>query len=137
MNEKNDSNSLELEKSKRRQSEIKKHKKIFKNIDENKKKIAEKLIDSAAFLTVELENLEKEISVEGVVEKYQNGENQSGVKKSSKVDVYNNFIKNYTAKRLSRLRSGGRRRNSCSLPGNCFLPGNKHSYQSNYEYDRG
>lgn len=97
MNEKNDSNSLELEKSKRRQSEIKKLKKIFKNIDENKKKIAEKLIDSAAFLTIELENLEKEISVEGVVEKYQNGENQSGVKKSSKVDVYNNFIKNYTA----------------------------------------
>ena len=92
----NNAISKEMEKDKRKTKELKKLKKIFQNLDENKSKIAQKLIESAAFLIVELEDLEKEIAVKGVTEEYQNGEFQKGVKKASRVDVYNNFIKNYT-----------------------------------------
>lgn len=69
---------------------------IFNTIPENKEKLVNKLIDSAAFMAVELEELEKFISENGVTEHYQNGSNQFGVKVSSEVQVYNNLIKNYS-----------------------------------------
>lgn len=97
LEEKIDSKSKDLEKEKSQRKEIAKLKKIFKNLDENKQKVAQKLIESAAFLAVELKELEDAISVEGVVEEYQNGQYQCGFKKSSKVEVYNAFIKNYTS----------------------------------------
>lgn len=42
--------------------------------------MVQKLIESAAFMSVELTKLENYISVNGVSETYQNGENQYGTK---------------------------------------------------------
>ena len=71
--------------------------KIFKDIRPDKKGIAEKLIENAAFMESQLSSLQKEIKEKGPVSEYQNGENQWGTKKSPEVDVYNTMIKNYTA----------------------------------------
>ena len=69
---------------------------VFKDLDENKKKIVIPLIQKAAFMHVELEELQAVIEAEGCVCEYKNGENQYGTKKSPEVDVYNTMIKNYT-----------------------------------------
>lgn len=87
----------EKTKEQRVKSEISKISKIFKELDENKKKIVTPLIEKAAFMNVELEELQKVIEVEGCVDEYQNGANQWGKKKSAEVDVYNTMVKNFTA----------------------------------------
>ena len=48
-------------------------------------------------MAITLDDLEREISKEGVTEPYQNGANQSGIKKSAKAEVYNTTMKSYTA----------------------------------------
>lgn len=90
-------NSKEKTKEQRIKSENTRLKSVFKDLDENKKKVVMPLIQKAAFMHVELEELQKVIEVEGCVCEYQNGENQWGTKKSPEVDVYNTMIKNYTA----------------------------------------
>lgn len=94
-----------MSKERKLSTELKKLKKIFGNIEENKRKTVEPLIENAAFMTVELEKLQKYIAENGCTETYQNGENQKGKKKSSEVDVYNTMIKNFTAiiKQLTEL----------------------------------
>ena len=77
--------------------EMRKLKRIFKNIDENKQKIVAPLIESAAFMAQELQKLQKHIAEHGCTEEYQNGANQKGKKKSSEVEVFNAMIKNYSA----------------------------------------
>ena len=94
---KNNLNSKELKKDDEISKEIKKLKKIFKNINKNKMNVVNKLIESAAFMAVELKKLEDHISENGVTEEYYNGKNQSGIKTSSEVTVYNTMIKNYSA----------------------------------------
>lgn len=69
--------------------------KVYQSLPDYSKKINEKLIDNAAFMAVTLEDLQSVINVKGCIEKYQNGANQYGTKKSSEVDVYNTMIKNY------------------------------------------
>lgn len=69
--------------------------KLFKDIDVDKKKIAKGLIENAAFMGVQMEEMMQRINSEGVTIKYQNGENQWGYKKSPDVDTYNSFIKQY------------------------------------------
>lgn len=86
----------EKTKEQRIKSENTRLKGIFKDLDENKKKIVAPLIQKAAFMHVELEELQKIIEVEGCTCEYKNGENQYGTKKSPEVDVYNTMIKNYT-----------------------------------------
>lgn len=85
---------------KQRKSKIKKEQKrleeIFKNIDTSKKKIVEKLIEDAAFMGVTLEETRQIIARDGVIETYQNGENQKGVKKSSAVEVYDKMVNTYS-----------------------------------------
>lgn len=89
-------NSKELKKEDLFSKELKKLKKIFKNIAKNKQSIVNKLIESAAFMAVELAELEKHIAANGVTEEYFNGRNQSGIKTSTEVTVYNTMIKNYS-----------------------------------------
>ena len=48
-------------KDKQIKKEISKFKKIFKNLDEDKKKILEKLIENVAFMAITLEDLQKQI----------------------------------------------------------------------------
>lgn len=95
--EKEDVNSKELKEVPDISKELKKLKKIFKNISKDKKDLVQKLIESAAFMTVELTKLENYISIHGVSETYQNGENQSGKKMSTEASAYNTMIKNYTS----------------------------------------
>ena len=90
-------NSKEKTKEQRIKAENTRLKGVFKELDENKKKIVMPLIQKAAFMHVELEELQKVIEEEGCVCEYKNGENQYGTKKSPEVDVYNTMIKNYTA----------------------------------------
>ena len=75
--------------------EIKRLKHIFADLPQNTASFAEKLIENAAFMAVSLSDLQMIINVKGYTEEYQNGENQSGVKKSSEVDIYNTMIKNF------------------------------------------
>lgn len=69
--------------------------KIFDKLPQNAASAAEKLIDNAAFMAVSLQELQEIINEKGYVEEYQNGANQSGIKKSSEVDIYNTMIKNF------------------------------------------
>lgn len=71
--------------------------KALGEIDENQLDIVKSLVEEAAFMRVTLQNLRTAISINGVVDTYQNGENQSGRKKSTEVDIYNTMIKNYNA----------------------------------------
>lgn len=69
---------------------------IFKNLDENKKKLVTPLIDKAAFMSVELDILQEKIQEEGWTSGYKNGENQFGTKKSPEAETYIALSKNYT-----------------------------------------
>ena len=70
---------------------------IFKDLEENKLKTCRALIDRAAFITVSLEDLEEQLNETGWVEVYQNGENQSGMKKAAAADVHISLTKNLNA----------------------------------------
>lgn len=72
-------------------------KSIFKDLEPNKKKLVTPLIEKAAFMSVELDELQAFLAVEGFTSEYQNGENQWGTKKSPEADVYIALSKNYTA----------------------------------------
>ncbi len=88
---------LIIKKNKAIKKESNRLKKLFKELPENKKKISEKLIDNAAFMSVSLEELKKDIILYGVKETYVNGKNQYGFKESIESKTYNITIKNYMA----------------------------------------
>ena len=69
---------------------------IFKNIETTKSKLIEKMIDEAAFQAVTLEETREIIKRDGVIEEYQNGANQRGIKKSSAVEVYDKMVNTYS-----------------------------------------
>lgn len=69
---------------------------VFKNIETTKTKLIEKLIDEAAFQAVTLEETREIIKRDGVIEEYQNGANQRGIKKSSAVEVYDKMVNTYS-----------------------------------------
>ena len=71
--------------------------KIFKDLDENKKDTCRALIDRAAFITISLQDLEDQLNRTGWIETYQNGENQSGVKRAAAADVHISLTKNLNA----------------------------------------
>lgn len=70
---------------------------IFKDLEPNKLKTCQALIDRAAFITISLEDLEDELNKTGWVEVYQNGENQFGMKKAAAADVHISLTKNLNA----------------------------------------
>ena len=88
---------LIVRKNKAIKKELNRLKKLFKDLPENKKKISEKLIDNAAFMSVSLEELKKDIILYGVKETYVNGKEQFGFKESIESKTYNITIKNYMA----------------------------------------
>lgn len=77
-------------------TEFSKISRIVRKLPPAKKELAQKLLKKAAFMEIELEKLQEIITEKGWTEKYQNGANQYGIKKSSEGDVYNTLIKNYT-----------------------------------------
>lgn len=71
-------------------------KKIFKPLlDDTGYAVAQGLINNAAFMYITLLSLQQDILLNGCTEEYQNGANQSGIKESSAVKVYNNMIRSY------------------------------------------
>ncbi len=86
---------MEDERQKRIKKEIARIKKLFKEMDSEKMKLAEQLIINASFMVITLQDLMEKINKEGIKEFYQNGESQSGYKESIEVKTYNTMIKNY------------------------------------------
>lgn len=70
---------------------------IFKDLEPNKLSTCQALIDRAAFITISLQDLEEQLNATGWVEEYQNGENQSGLKKAAAADVHISLTKNLNA----------------------------------------
>ena len=87
---------------------------IFRDLDENKKKLVTPLIEKAAFMSVELDDLQATIETEGWTSEYQNGQNQWGTKKSPEADTYIALSKNYAAviKQLTDLVPAAKRKAS-------------------------
>ncbi len=103
-----------LSKSELIENEFKKLKRIFKNLDENKKKLVLPLIEKAAFMSVQLNELQDSINENGCVETYQNGKEQYGQKKSPEIEIYLAMSKNYAniIKQLTELVPAAERKKS-------------------------
>lgn len=84
--------------------------KIFKESDDNIKKIANPLIENASYMKVELANLKKYNIEHGIKEFYMNGKGQFGYKESVESKTYNIMIKNYMSviKQLNELLPKGK-----------------------------
>ena len=86
----------EKSKDKKIKKELRKLREVFKNLPDKQSKVVEKLIESAAFTAVCLEELQEIINSEGYECEYKNGEHQSGVKQSVSFSSYISLQKNYT-----------------------------------------
>ena len=86
--EKRDSAAAFLEKQRRIKKEINRLRKLFKDIDENKKKLVFTTIDDVAFMTITMQDLRESIVRDGTKCTYKNGENQYGVKQSPDAQLY-------------------------------------------------
>ena len=104
----------EKTKEQRIKSEKTRLKGIFKDLDENKKKLVTPLIEKAAFMSVELDDLQETIEQDGWTSEYKNGENQYGTKKSPEAETYIALSKNYAAviKQLTDLVPAAKRKKS-------------------------
>lgn len=86
----------EIERHDKIKKEVKRLNKSLTNLDNKRKITLKKLIEEIAFLSVTLEETRQIIIRDGIIEKYQNGANQHGVKRSAAVDVYDRFITSYS-----------------------------------------
>ncbi len=77
-----------LDKIKRIKREEARLKKLFREIDENKKKLVFSVIADVAFMTVTMQDLREIINREGTTATYKNGENQYGTKQSPESQTY-------------------------------------------------
>lgn len=83
-------------KDKKIRKEKKRLQAIFAGLEPNKLQTCQTLIDRAAFMTINLQELEEELNANGWTETYTNGRNQEGVKKSAACEAYNSLTKNLT-----------------------------------------
>ena len=88
--------AAELTREQRIKEEEKLILKLLHKMEPDRKKSASSLIQNAAFMAITLQDLQKDINENGTTERYQNGANQYGIKKSSSVEIYNVMIKNYS-----------------------------------------
>lgn len=70
---------------------------LFCRLPANKYALVVPLLENAAFMKVELEDLRTVISATGATETYQNGANQKGQKASAELQAYTALIKQYNA----------------------------------------
>lgn len=94
--EKADSISQYLEKQKRVKKEVARLKRLFKEIDENKKKLVLSTIDDVAFMSITMQDLRENIIRDGTTAEYKNGENQYGTKQSPDAQLYLQFSQKQT-----------------------------------------
>lgn len=85
-----------MDKAARVKKEENKLKKIFKNLDENKKQSVEGLIKRAAFMRVSLEDFEADLDCNGFVEKFAQSDKQEPYERKRPVaDLYNTMNTSY------------------------------------------
>lgn len=85
-----------MEKDKRIKKEENRLKKIYKNIEYNKKDTVIGLIQRLAYLRVTLEDFEKDLDQNGFTELFQQGEKQSPYERKRPVaDLYNTMNTSY------------------------------------------
>lgn len=92
-----DKKQEELDRNNRIKVEFDRLKNYFEDLPENEKAVLMPLIQNAAFMRITLEDLQELIQRDGVIDCYQNGENQHGLKQSAALQSYNQLIKNYAA----------------------------------------
>lgn len=68
----------------------------FKGLEEGKRKLVDKLLQEAAFLSVTLAELRQVISRDGVTDTYRNGATQYGNKPSAAVQTYDKLLNTYS-----------------------------------------
>lgn len=95
--EKVDSAAEYLEKKKRIKKEINRLKKLFRDIDANKKKLVESTIADVAFMAITMQDLQETIIREGTTCEYKNGANQYGTKQSPEMQVYTQLSQKHTS----------------------------------------
>lgn len=86
--EKTAENADYLEKQKRIKREVNRLKKIFKDIELNKKNLVISTIHDIAFMNITMEDLRESILVNGTTIEYQNGKDQWGEKQSPDAQLY-------------------------------------------------
>lgn len=86
--EKVDSAASYLEKMKRIKKEKTRLRRIFKDIDDKKKKLVDTTIEDVAFMTVTMQDLREKITRDGTTAQYKNGANQYGTKQSPESQLY-------------------------------------------------
>ena len=86
--EERDSATDYLEKQSRIKKEVARLKRLFKDRDENKKKLVMTTIEDIAFMTITMQELRENIIRTGTTVVYQNGANQFGMKQSPDAQLY-------------------------------------------------
>ena len=85
-----------MEKAKRIRKEENRLKKIYKNLEGQKKQTAQGLIQRAAFMRVTLEDFEADLDQNGFVEMFQQGKDQDPYERKRPVaDLYNSMNTSY------------------------------------------
>lgn len=88
-------NKKGLSKEDRVASETRRLNRLFKGIDEKKKKVAEGLIERAAHQRVTLEDLADDIDKNGMTEKFSQGDQEPYDRKRPAADLYNTMNTSY------------------------------------------
>jgi hypothetical protein len=86
----------ETERNKLISKEYRRLSKSIKDMDPQSQTVLNKLFSEAAFMAVTLEETRKIIIRDGIIEPYQNGATQKGLKKSSAVEVYDKMVNTYS-----------------------------------------
>lgn len=85
----------EEERNRKIRKELRKLKKLIRDLSDDKKTLCQTLIENMAYTSVQLEELKEIIKRDGYFDKYQNGENQWGTKQSVASGLYLNVGKTY------------------------------------------
>ncbi len=85
------------DKDKRIRKEFNRLKSLYNKMPRDTMKVVESLLKNAAFMAVTLHDLQEHINLNGVTDKYKNGEHQWGTKKSPEVEIHIAMTKNHNA----------------------------------------
>lgn len=88
-------NKSEQARKKRITSEYNRISAALASVPEDRLTAAEKLMREAAYMTEIIADARDEIDANGIIEIYQNGENQFGKKKSPAVEIYDRAVNSY------------------------------------------
>lgn len=88
--------SPEEERNNKIKKKITVYKKIFKEIDKNKKSFVDSMISQLSYIEVALDELQGECNREGYVDKFEQG-SQKFIREHPAAKSYNSFVKSYNS----------------------------------------